>query len=244
MTLKVLSYNIREGGTGRLATIAAIIGQQHPDVVALLEANRHANALSLAQALEMNCTFGQANSAFHVAWLSRLPIQQQTNHCLPVLAKTMLEVRVLWGEVSLPLFATHLGSHHDRHQPAEEVPALLEVLRPLATTPHLLVGDFNALHPDDAVGRPPGGLTRQGEAARGAPRQAIRSLLEAGYVDCYRHLHPQTPGYTYPAAASWLRLDYVFASAPLAARLLACDVIRGGAAEQASDHCPIWAEFR
>lgn len=242
--LKVLSYNILEGGTGRLSTIASIIGQQQPDVVALLEANRHSSILSLAKELRMHSAFGQANSAFHVAWLSRLPIQQQTNHRLPVLAKTLLEIRVLWGGASLPLFATHLGSHHDRHQPAEEVPALLEVLRPLANTPHLLVGDFNALHPDDEVGRPPYGGAKQREAAQDEPRPAIRSLLEAGYIDCYRRLHPQEPGYTYPAAAAWLRLDYVFASAPMAERLLACDVIRGAIVERASDHCPIWAEFR
>jgi exonuclease III len=94
------------------------------------------------------------------------------------------------------------------------------------------------------VGPPPRGGARQREAAQDAPRQAIRSLLEAGYVDCYRQLHPQSPGYTYPAAASWLRLDYVFASSPMAERLQACNVIRGAALEQASDHCPIWAEFR
>jgi exonuclease III len=28
------------------------------------------------------------------------------------------------------------------------------------------------------------------------PRQVIPLLLEAGYVDCYRALHPTTPGYT------------------------------------------------
>lgn len=244
MPLKVLSHNIREGGTGRLKHIAALIHQQQPDVVALLEANRHANALRLAQELSMHLVFGQSNSAFHIAWLSQLPIQQQTNHRLPMLAKTLLEISVPWGEGNLPLFATHLGSHHDQHQPAEEVPALLEILRPLANTPHLLVGDFNALHPDDPVGLPPRGQAKQGEAAQGAPRQAIHSLLEAGYVDCYRQLHPQTPGYTYPASAAWLRLDYVFASPQMAARLVGCDVIRGPVVEQASDHCPVWAAFR
>lgn len=243
MTLKVLSYNIREGGTGRLSTIAAIIGQQHPDVVALLEANQYANALALAEELGMHCAFGQANSAFHLAWLSRHPIRQQTNYRLPVLAKTLLEIVVPWEGASLPLFATHLGSHHDRHQPPEEVPALLHVLRPLASTPHLLVGDFNALHPDDAVGLPPRGQAKQGEAARGAPRQAIRFLLEAGYVDCYRQLHPETPGYTYPATAPWLRLDYIFAPSQMAARLVACDILQGATVKRASDHCPIWAEF-
>src|SRR5690348_5697452 len=110
MAFKDLSYNILEGGTGRLSRIAALIRKQHPDVVALLEANRYANVLSLAQDLGMECAFGQANSAFHIAWLSRLPIQQQTNHRFPSLAKTLLEIVVPWEGTTLHLFATHLGS--------------------------------------------------------------------------------------------------------------------------------------
>ena len=244
MAFKVLSYNILEGGDSRLPDIAAIIRQQQPAAVALLEANRRANASALAEELGMYLAFGQANSAFHIAWLSRLPIQQQVNHRLARLAKTLLEIVVNWEGTPLHLFARHLGSRHDTHQPAEEVPVLLDVLRPLAETPHLLVGDFNALHPDDAVGSPPQGKAKQGEAVRGTPRQAIRFLLEAGYIDCYRSGHPQTPGYTYPALASWLRLDYIFAAPSMASRLIACDIVQGAAVERASDHAPIWAEFR
>jgi hypothetical protein len=36
VTLKVLSYNIREGGNDRLPGIAAIIRKEQPDAVALL----------------------------------------------------------------------------------------------------------------------------------------------------------------------------------------------------------------
>ncbi len=244
MSFKVLSYNILEGGDDRLSGIAAIIRQQQPDCAALLEANRYANASMLADELGMNLAFGQANNAFHIAWLSRLPIQQQVNHRLARLAKTLLEVVVIWEGTPLHLFATHLGSRHDKHQPLTEVPALLDVLRPLVETPHLLVGDFNALHPDDPVGSPPQGEAKRGEAVRGAPRQAIRFLLEAGYIDCYRSCHPQTHGFTYPSLAPWLRLDYIFAAPSVASRLVACDIVRGSAVEQASDHAPIWAEFR
>jgi exodeoxyribonuclease-3 len=157
---------------------------------------------------------------------------------------TLLEIVVPWEGSALRLSATHRGSHHDRQQPQEEVPVLLHVLHSLAATPHLLLGDFNALHPDDAVGQPPCGQRKRGEAARGAPRQAIRSLLEAGYVDCYRQVHPEEPGYTYPASSPWLRLDSIFASARMAARLATCDVLQGTAVERASDYRPVWAEFR
>jgi hypothetical protein len=96
MTLKVLSYNIREGGDDRLPGVAAIIRKQQPDAVALLEATSRANALTLAQDLEMQLVFGEANNGMHVAWLSRLPIQRERNHRPAALAKTLLEIEAVW----------------------------------------------------------------------------------------------------------------------------------------------------
>jgi exodeoxyribonuclease III len=243
MTLKVLSYNIREGGDDRLHGIAAIIRKQQPDAVALLEATSRAHALTLAQALRMQLAFGEANNSIHVAWLSRLPIQRTENHRLAALAKTLLEIEVVWQDAPLRLFATQLASRWDGRRPVDELPAILDVLRPLAGRPHLLVGDLNALRPVDPVGTPPHGEEKRGDALPGAPRRAIHLILDAGYLDCYRSLHPETPGYTYPSDGPWLRLDYIFAAPQMAARLRGCDIVLGEEAEQASDHFPIWAEF-
>jgi endonuclease/exonuclease/phosphatase family metal-dependent hydrolase len=243
VVLKVVSYNIREGGDDRLQGIAAIIRKQQPDAVALLEATSRANALTLAQDLEMQLVFGEANNGIHVAWLSRLRIQRERNHRLAALAKALLEIEVAWAGAPLRLFATHLASRWDGRQLVDEVPAILDVLRPLADQSHLLVGDLNALRPGDPVGTPPQGEEKRGDALPGAPRRAIRLILDAGYVDCYRSLHPEAPGYTYPSDAAWLRLDYILASPQMAARLWACDVVMGEEAERASDHFPIWAAF-
>ena len=243
MVVKVLSYNIWMGGEGRLPAIAALIRRQQPDAVARLEATSRANAQTLACGLGMRLVFGEANNGIHVAWLSRLPIRRWENHGLAALAKTLLEIEAVWEGAPLRLFATHLASRHDASLPEEEIPAILDVLRPLADQPHLLVGDLNALRPGDPVGTPPCGVAKWGDAAEGAPRHAIERVLDAGYEDCYRALHPRVPGYTYPSSAPWMRLDYVFASPQLTARLRACDIITGGEAERASDHYPILAEF-
>jgi exodeoxyribonuclease-3 len=241
--MKVLSYNIRLGGEDRLPDIAQLIRREKPDVVALLEANSPANAEALAKDLWMQLTFGEANGKFHVAWLSHLPVLRSENYRLPTLAKTLLEIEVFWRGVTVRLFAAHLASSHDRVQPVEEVSTILSLLSPLAGEPHLLVGDFNSLAPGDPVGTPPPGVEAWGDAAKSAPRQAIGLVLEAGYVDCYRSLHPRSPGYTYPCDQPWMRLDYVFASSPMAVRLQACEVIRTTRAKRASDHFPIWAKF-
>jgi endonuclease/exonuclease/phosphatase family metal-dependent hydrolase len=241
VTLRVLSYNIQHGGQGRLPAILDVIGRQRPDLVALLEANSRPNAEMLADTLGMQLTYGDANSAFAVAWLSKLPVVSSQNHRLPLLAKTLLKIEVTWEGAPLHLFATHLvagRSEEHGERRAGETRAILTSLERVAGQPHLLVGDFNACHPGDAVSDPP-----RGETVGYLARRPIEQILEAGYVDGYRQLHSDEPGYTYEASHPWLRIDYVFASPELAGRLRACDVVSGGDAEHASDHLPVRAEL-
>ncbi len=242
MTFKVLSYNIRLGGEDRLHLITEVLLAQQPDAVALVEANSQVNVEALADALGVHFVYGQANSEFAIAWLSHLPIEYRKNHRLKVLAKTLLEVNIVWKGAGLSLFATHLVDGRTAtaaQQRAVEVQAILQVLHPLTDRSHLLVGDFNAIHPDDPIGTPPSG-EKKGHVAR----RPIQLILETGYMDCYRERHADVPGYTYTSHHPWLRLDYVFASPEMAARLCTCGVVAGREARQASDHLPIWAEFK
>jgi endonuclease/exonuclease/phosphatase family metal-dependent hydrolase len=242
MTFKVLSYNINCGGNDRLSLITEVIRAQRADVVALLEANSQSTAEALAHRLDMHLVYGQANSEFGIAWLSHPPIVDSRNHRLKVLAKTLLEIVVIWQGIPLSLFATHLihgCTAADAHQRTKETQAILDVLHPLANSFHLLVGDFNAIHPSDPIGNPP-----PGEKKAYTARHPIRLILGAGYVDCFQKRHANVLGYTYPAHQPWLRLDYIFASPSMAARLCTCDVVQREETKRASDHLPIWAEFK
>jgi endonuclease/exonuclease/phosphatase family metal-dependent hydrolase len=90
-----------------------------------------------------------------------------------------------------------------------------------------------------AVDRLLGGTIERGTIAR---------LLDSGYVDCYRELHPRAHGYT---CATWMpaaRIDYFFADRVMAARLRRCEVVGSRQwadreASIASDHHPVVAEF-
>jgi endonuclease/exonuclease/phosphatase family metal-dependent hydrolase len=243
--MKVLTYNIQDGGDRRLVAIADTIRRQDPDVVAIMEASVVPNVEYIAALLDLELILGEANNSSHVAWLSRLPVLRSKNHCLEVLSKTLLEVEVAWGGDRLCLFATHLASHHDEEQHPQliELQAILGISRSLEKQPHLLVGDFNALCPGDLVGSSPVEARTSREIILGMPRDTIQSVLDAGYVDCYRKLNPATPGFTYPSPAPWRRIDYIFASATMARRLRRCDVVTGTTPEDASDHLPLWAEF-
>jgi exodeoxyribonuclease III len=187
----------------------------------------------------MQLVYGEANSEWAVAWLTRLPLLRSTNHRLPVLAKTLVEVEVDWNGDPLVLFATHLV--HGRHEAAaevrlEEARAIVEVVSQ-CEAPHALVGDFNAVSPLDAIGVPP-----PEEALEFVARKPVEEILATGYVDCYRRLHDE-PGSTYLSWHPWARIDFVFASHALASRLRECDVVTDGAAMRASDHFPVRAEF-
>jgi endonuclease/exonuclease/phosphatase family metal-dependent hydrolase len=242
MALTVLTYNIWQGGAERLGAIGGVIRDAEPDAVALAEVTRE-SAAALARELGMELTFAPSNSIFdlHVAWLTREPVRGARNHRLRALSKTLLEVDL----VGMRLFATHLASRHEEHDHprAGEVSAILDVLVSV-DEPHLLVGDLNALQPGDPTGTPPPGVELRGDALPGAARAVLGPLAEAGYVDCFRRLHPKEPGFTYPAGTPWLRLDYVFAAPSAAERLHACAVVATDAARTASDHLPVVARFR
>jgi exonuclease III len=76
------------------------------------------------------------------------------------------------------------------------------------------------------------------------PRWALKPLLDAGYVDCFRKLHPQEDGFTLPSPHPQVHLDYVFAAPPLDKALSACRVVRlPQEVVLASDHLPVLAEF-
>lgn len=253
MPLCVMSYNIWLGGEDRLPLIQNVIQGQNPDVVALLEANNRANAETLAQNLRMHLAFGEANNPFHGAWLSCLQIVRAHTYRPPTLTKMMVEIEVIWEDAPLYLFATHFSAGRDRtgnERRLEEVHAVLDILRPMRERQgcrHLLVGDFNAIAPSDPVG-PGHNIIKDNSSTDVAfSREVIGLILEAGYTDCYRAMHPDEanqPGYTYKLPNPWLRLDYIFASPEMAPRLCASGVIESKEAHKASDHLPIWAEFR
>jgi exodeoxyribonuclease III len=249
MALVILSYNILEGGEDRLPLIARVIGEQRPDIVALLEANSRSKAESLAGQLQMDLTFGEANSEYHVAWLSCLPVMRTENYCLPVFTKTLLKIEVLWEGTPLTIFTTHLKAGRDRESEqyrVTEMQTILDIMRPLSDQPHALVGDLNSLHPTDhpdvstyLLSEPEEGNLQEDQLSR----QVISLPLGVGYIDCYRALHPTTPGYTYKLPTPGLRIDYILASPSFARRLQTCNVVTGMEAKVASDHFPIRAEF-
>ena len=69
-------------------------------------------------------------------------------------------------------------------------------------------------------------------------------LAAAGWVDAFRHLHPDDPGFTLPAVAPRIRLDYLLVPGALLPRVTVVRTGRRRAARgRASDHLPLVAEI-
>lgn len=78
-------------------------------------------------------------------------------------------------------------------------------------------------------------------------RGGIDLLLQVGYVDCFRRTNPDALGFTCPAINPSGRIDFIFASPELAARLSKSDVVSSVAGVQvyeASDHLAVYADFK
>jgi exodeoxyribonuclease-3 len=127
-----------------------------------------------------------------------------------------------------------------------ELTALLAAIKNYQDGFHVLAGDFNTLAPGATLDRRrlPLRLRPLLWATGGRVRwRTVKTVLEEGYVDAYRTLHPDDHGYTMPTWDPHVRLDYVFLPAAFSERLRACDVVGHADARAASDHLPVCADF-
>jgi exonuclease III len=77
-------------------------------------------------------------------------------------------------------------------------------------------------------------------------RGGIDLLLQAGYKDSFRYMHPEDLGFTFPATYPACRIDYIFVSPEMAKRLTASAVITSLPdmyGDEASDHLPVYVDF-
>jgi endonuclease/exonuclease/phosphatase family metal-dependent hydrolase len=243
--IKLLSYNIRFGGTGREKQLAAVIRQIAPDIVILQEATAPRVVEQLAAATEMPIWAAQVG--YSLAFISRLEISHHEWHLPPGARRAFLEL--VPAGIDCRIFGLHLSAVHSNwteQRRVRELRALLKTIEQHQNGFHVLVGDFNTLAPGEQLDITQLPMRLQALiwlSGRTIRWETIQIMLDAQYVDGYRLLHPHDKGYTMPTWAPHVRLDYIFVPAPAANRLQSCQVINNGAAAQASDHFPLLAQL-
>jgi exodeoxyribonuclease-3 len=243
--LRLLTYNIRYGGVGRIEMLAAVINGCGPDVVVLQEATRPEVVEKLAAATGMSAW--AAHPAHSVGFMSRLAVDHHQWHRPPASRRAFLEI--VPSGTPFRIFGVHLSAVHSNWTERRRVRELRAVLAGIAEHQHgfhVLAGDFNTLAPGatlDLRRLPPRLQAVVWLTGRQIRWETIQIMLDASYVDAYRSLHPTDPGFTFPAAAPHVRLDYVFVPSSRAARLVNCSVVNGDRVLAASDHLPVLAEL-
>ncbi|MBI5089902.1 MAG: endonuclease/exonuclease/phosphatase family protein [Actinobacteria bacterium] len=226
MRWRVLTWNVRGSAKPDLERLAAVIGEQRPDVVALQEIRR-SQARLLARALGWQQTWTRKHYPYTpmlwwlaegLAVMSPHAIEHPASRSLtPGLStwtyrhRVVLAATVRRDGASVRVYDTHLAAHHHpdaRIQQAERVAAMINDDR----LPAIVAGDLNA----------------HGE------QEVVRAFHAAGLRD---------PGgaSTHPSIAPRSRLDYVLV--PERAQLID-DHVPDGGEEWAvlSDHLPLAVE--
>lgn len=250
--LRLMTYNILNGGRGREQALREVLRHVQPDIAVLQEVRDPRPIEDWARSLGMQALIAGDRALFRLALLSRLPVVSwQAHRPFPPMLNPFLEAEVesasgkrLW------IYGVHLAPWYSALMELWrrwEIRAVLQRAQAHFQDLCLLAGDFNTLGPSDTTrvqAMPlPLRLMIWSQGGR-IYRFAIPEVLRAGFRDCFRALHPTDAGLTLPASAPNARLDYIFASPSLLPYLRACAVVREpDIVREASDHCPLVAEF-
>jgi endonuclease/exonuclease/phosphatase family metal-dependent hydrolase len=219
-SLTIMTYNVHQGfGTDQkpdLKQIADTIRRADPDIIGLQEADAGRvpslsvdEVLWLSRRLNMHSAYGPSwGSTYGVAILSKYPIAEQRKYLLSSSdqQRACLEAKITVGGESLTFFSVHLGLNAPERE--RQLDELLTYTAD-ATSPKILVGDFNA-HPNShEIGR--------------VLEQLDNSFAQAGTGS----------GYTSPAENPAETIDYIFVSSDI--EVVSTEVI----SSLASDHLPV-----
>ena len=255
--MKIATYNVN-GINGRLPVLLRWLAERQPDVVCLqeLKAPQEKFPIAAIEAAGYHAIWHGQKSWNGVAMLSRVGPPVETRRGLPGDPDEQ-QSRYIEAAVNGVLVAgLYLPNGNPRPGPKFEYKMrwfdqLIEHAAELMASgmPVIIAGDFNVMPTERDVYKPERWL----DDALFAPevRAAFFRLIDQGWTDALRTLHPDKTIYTFwdyfrnaYARNAGLRLDHLLLSQTLAPRLLAAEVdrdVRGW--EKSSDHAPVWVEI-
>ncbi|MCD9464058.1 exodeoxyribonuclease III [Photobacterium phosphoreum] len=267
--MKVISFNIN-GLRARLHQLQAIIDKHQPDVIGLQEIKVHDEAFPLAdvEAMGYKVYFHGQKAHYGVAMLCKQePISVQKGFPSD---EEDAQRRMIMATFTQPngnnitvmngYFPQGDNVSHETKFPAKEkfYADLMQYLDNTYTVNDevIIMGDINISPTDLDIGIGPVNAKRWLKTGKCSfqpiERQWLKTLLDWGFVDTFRQLHP-----TVDDQYSWfdyrskgfvdnrgLRIDVILATPALANRCTESSIdyeLRG--IEKPSDHAPIWSTF-
>jgi len=254
--MKVASWNVNSI-RARLDHVTSWLKVQQPDVLLIQELKATEFPTLIFQALGYESVAVLQKSYNGVAVLSRFPMQtinttlagDEADSHARFLEMTIEGIRVV--NIYLPN-GNPVGTEKFAYKLAW-MDRLIKVMTAWREEglPVLVGGDFNVI-PEDIDCHKPSSWIRDA-LFQPESRARYRTLLDLGYTDAFRALHPGEPGqftfWDYFRQAfehnRGIRIDHFLLSPSLADRLQSCEIDRGPRAEEKpSDHTPIMVELK
>ena len=249
--VRVVSYNILNGGEDRLALIGDTIERLGGDVVGFQEANEPDNIARLAERFGYHHVVAESRvSPYHVALMSRWPLTdvEDLTPRAPAMQRAAVRATIDVGGEKWCFVVLHLSPGHGSFEREALRLRELDDLLPLVAErdmPTLMMGDFNATPPHHKHVRDGVRLEPTDGAVEGAiPRDVVRRIVNEGWVDAVHTARPEAMRHSVTTEGPATRVDYIWLTRDLRDRLADAAVEQDGSAREASDHFPVWTHVK
>jgi exodeoxyribonuclease-3 len=256
--MKIASYNVN-GVNGRLSVLLRWLKEAAPDIVCLqeLKAPFEKFPLKAINDAGYHAIWHGQKSWNGVAILSRIGEPQEVRRALPGDPEDMHSryIEAIVGKMVIGCLYLPNGNPY----PGPKFEYKLKWFKRLTAhakkllaekIPVAMIGDFNVMPTELDVYKPERWLNDA--LFRIEVRTAFKNLVDQGWSDAIRKLHPKEKIYTFwdyfrnaYARDAGLRIDHFLLSPQLKRRLVAAGVdkhVRGW--EKTSDHAPVWIELK
>jgi len=254
--MRVLNWNIQQGGGARIQEICRHIADIAPDLLILSEfQTRNEPALRAAleaMGLSFVATSHPAPSRNGLLVASKWPLVNPPFPSAPEFdQERWLALRIT--ELDLDVLAVHIPGAPDNKfedgygiSGAKRKELMWERILAYAAEHRdqraMVAGDFNT------------GLRIDAEGTMFKKSHYMQSLIDSGFIDTWRHQHPQVRGYTWytkrkdkqtgqSADLNGFRLDYLFVSPPLRHAISETAILHAPRKVAASDHASVVLEI-
>lgn len=233
--MKLLIWNIKQGGGPRRDRIAASIIAQDPDLVALIEFVPTTAAPLLSRlrdaGFKQQVSTNQNGFDYAICVMSKHPMTTRPSG-IP-----LLDDSGLWLEIGLPSHGFSIGIVFVPTKSKQKRPycdALVEIAASRQKDAFFFAGDFNTgRHPEDGDLKSLGGVNQ------------FESILKAGFTDAWRHFHRDRQESTYVwRTTKQYRIDHALVSATLMPRVTDCHYSHDERVAGESDHSVLLVEIR
>jgi endonuclease/exonuclease/phosphatase family metal-dependent hydrolase len=253
--MRIVSYNILEGGQGRANQLAEVVRAQRPNIISLVEADELAAVEKIAGKLKMDFIHARGGKK-GAAILSDWTICETIDHAAigNFHIKSLLEATIVEpGGREWAIGVVHLHAHandEDEKKREKQIAIVLDIFAKHRANgrPHLLVGDFNSNSPVQEIDPEKckhSTLVEWRSNGGKIPRRVVQMILDAGYLDsldAFDSQQAKTNG-SFSTKCPGQRVDYIFAFGIDAPKIKQAWIEKSQLAEKASDHFPVGAEI-